>query len=498
MAMRRIGTFKLQCNNPHVYLFLGYLIIIAGIITFPYFLTRKTPPGYIIGGDTLVHAAIARGIYLGRNPFLDQTYNIYPNWYPFLYHIVVASAAKATGMSIETIMIAFQAFLAITMILVLFYVARGLWGAKAGVYAASLSLMLLGSHIYPNPKELAPLLGVLSIYFVLKRMYVPSGFLLGLAFWTHYAFTLPLVGLPILFAIVQKEKKNILVPILAFLIFSPFVINAAVHSGRLPQIESIYNPWETDTLVNKLKSLLPPVYLVPFLVLSFLRWNRERDPLSGALFLLVGIIAIARLFPELLQPFGVYIWSKRFVGMLRYIYTLLSAYGASGVELSTKRASTLLTVTMLLLVPLAGAVIFWDSVDNDQFVWISEYDFSLYYPEEHFLEVSSWIWNNTERDDVIATSEEVGMVLNALTGRPIVATLYGHGNTFIDNQKRREDLEQLFTSSCNRKKEIVARYDVKVIITEPFVYEHWNVTDIECIAVPVYQIENVTIWEVKE
>jgi hypothetical protein len=68
MGVRRIGTLKLQCNNFHVCLFLGYLIIIAGIITFPYFLTRKTPPGYIIGGDTLVHAAIARGIYLGRNP----------------------------------------------------------------------------------------------------------------------------------------------------------------------------------------------------------------------------------------------------------------------------------------------------------------------------------------------------------------------------------------------------------------------------------------------
>jgi len=470
----------------------------AIVITFPYFLTRKTPPGYILGGDTLVHAAISRGIYLGRNPFLDQTYNVYPNWYPFLYHLIIATISKAIGMSIETTMILFQAILVVLMLLTLFYVARGLWGSKAGAYAAALSLMMLTAHIYPNPKELAPLFGLLSVYFMLKDRFIVSGILMGLALWTHYAFVIPLVGLPFLIGVIKREKRYLLIVLLAFLVFSPFVINVGLHSGGVPRIESIYNPWQTDTLENKLRSLLPPLYLLPFLALGVLRWKHEREFSAGGLFLLVGIITAARISPELLKYFGIFIWSKRFTGMLGYIYLLLGAYGLSALNLSSKRMTAIVAVIMLALTPLAGALIFWNTVNNDKFIRASGYDFSLYFPREHFPEASSWILNHTGRDDIIATSEEAGMMLNALTGRPIVATLYGHGNTFIDNQKRRDDLRQLFTGNCSRKREIIREYNIKVIITEPFVYEHWNVTDMTCIAVQVYRIEDVTVWEVKK
>ncbi len=115
---------------------LAYLLGLAALITFPpYFLTRRTPPGYIIGGDTLVHAAISRGILLGRNPpFLDQTYNVPPNWYPpFLYHLIVAGTSKVLGFSIEESMIFLQVVFTISMLLVVFYVAKELWGGLAGI-----------------------------------------------------------------------------------------------------------------------------------------------------------------------------------------------------------------------------------------------------------------------------------------------------------------------------------------------------------------------------
>ncbi|WP_206204608.1 glycosyltransferase family 39 protein [Thermococcus sp. MAR1] len=477
---------------------LAYITLIAVVITFPYFLTRKTPPGYIIGGDTLVHAAISRGIHLGRNPFLDQTYNVYPNWYPFLYHLIIATISKAVGISIETTMILFQAVLVILMILTLFYVARGLWGSKAGTYAAALSLMMLTAHIYPNPKELAPLFGILSVYFMLKEMFIVSGILMGLALWTHYAFVIPLAGLPLVIGVIKREKRYLLVVLLAFLVFSPFIINVSLHSGGVPRIESIYNPWQTDTFENKLRSLLPPLYMLPFLGLAVLHWKYERESSVEALLLLVGIIAVARISPGLLEYFGIFIWSKRFTGMLGYVYLLLSAYGLSTLNLSGKKMTAIVTVTMMVLTPIAGALVFWNTVTNDKFIRPSNHDFSQYFPREHFPEISSWVLNHTERDDVIATSEEAGMMLNALTGRPIVATLYGHGNTFIDNQKRRDDLEQLFTGNCSKKREIIEEYHVRVIITEPFVYEHWNVTDMRCVAIPAYWIEDVTVWEVKK
>ncbi|AAL80352.1 hypothetical protein PF0228 [Pyrococcus furiosus DSM 3638] len=57
------------------------------------------------GGDTIIHMAMIRGIYLGRNPFLDQHYNVPPNWYPFLYHALIALLARITHLSIWNLMI---------------------------------------------------------------------------------------------------------------------------------------------------------------------------------------------------------------------------------------------------------------------------------------------------------------------------------------------------------------------------------------------------------
>ncbi|AEH24153.1 glycosyltransferase family 39 protein [Pyrococcus yayanosii] len=476
---------------------LCYIILVAILITFPYFFTRKTPPGYIIGGDTLVHAAIARGISLGRNPFLDQTYNVYPNWYPFFYHFLVAGISWVFGFSIEKSMIMLQAILAISMVPVMFHIAKELWGDNAGIAAASLSLMLLTAHIYPNPKELAPLLGVLSLLYFIRRQWIVSGILMGLAMWTHYALVLPLLGLPIVVGILKGEKRALLTFLIALAIFSPFIINALIHAEAPPHIEDIYRFWETDTLERKLISLLPPLYLIPFLGLAMINWSKRRETAVTTLLLFIGLIWVARLSPELLKPFGIKLWSSRFSGLLPYIYTLLAAYGLSAVGASSRKMATMFLI-ILFLCPVAGALNFWNSIREDPFVKVSGVDFSRYFPGEHFLEVREWILNNTCRDDTIATSEEAGMMLNALTGRPIIATMYGHGNTFLDNEQRRKDLKKLFTGDCNEKKLVIEKYRVKYIIIEPFVYERWGQVDMSCVASPVYRIGNVTIMEVKK
>ncbi|AFK21985.1 transporter [Pyrococcus sp. ST04] len=483
-----------NANEKHL---LCYITLVTILITLPYFLTRKTPPGYIIGGDTLVHTAIARGILLGRSPFLDQTYNVYPNWYPFFYHFLVAGISWGFGFPIEKSMMILQAALALSTILVMFHVAKELWGENAGIAAASLSLMLLTAHIYPNPKELAPLFGVLSLLHFIRRQWVISGILMGLALWTHYAFVLPLLALPIVVGILKREKRALLTFIIALAVFSPFIINALIHAETAPQIEDIYRFWETDTLERKLTSLLPPLYLIPFLGLAIINWRKRKETTVTTLLLFIGLIWVARLSPELLKPLGIILWSSRFSGLLPYTYTLLAAYGVSIVEISSRKMATMLLIIMVFLFPVAGALNFWDSIRRDPFVKVSGVDFSNYFPREHFLEVRDWILTNTNRDDTIATSEEAGMMLNALTGRPIIATMYGHGNTFLDNEQRRKDLEKLFTGDCNEKKLIIKKYHVKYIILEPFIHERWGQVNMSCVASPIYRIGNVTIMRVK-
>ncbi|ASJ11323.1 transporter [Thermococcus sp. P6] len=474
-----------------------YLLGLAVIVTFPYFLTRKTPPGYIIGGDTLVHTAISRGILLGRNPLLDQTYNVPPNWYPFLYHLTVAGISRILGIPVEESMILLQAILTLSMFLVVFYVARVLWGELAGIGAMALSFVLLTAHIYPNPKELAPLLGLLSFLLLARSRYWLSGLVMGLAFWTHYAFVLPLAGLPLVMFLIKRDKGYLVLFIVAHLVFLPFVLNAGLHAQNPPRIEDIYRFWETDTPEKKIRSLVPSLYLLPFVGIGLLRWARRRDPYANELLILISLIWVARLSPILLKVFGIELWSSRFTGLLPYSYVLLSSYGISGVDLSNKHVKAVVLGTLLGVLPVAGALNFWGSVEGDKFVRVSEMDFDLYYPPEHFPETARWIFLNTGRDDVVATSEEAGMMLNAMTGRPIIATLYGHGNVFINNEKRRRDLGILFTGNCGEKESVIKEYGVKYIVVDQFVIRKWGTVDMSCVAYPVYNMGSVTIMKVR-
>ncbi|AFN03015.1 transporter [Pyrococcus furiosus DSM 3638] len=474
-----------------------YLILIAMLITLPYFLTRKTLPGYIIGGDTLVHAAIARGIYLGRNPFLDQTYNVYPSWYPFLYHLIVAVTSKVFQISIEGAMLLLQATLAILGCIVFFYVAKNLWGSTAGIMAMAFSLMFLPFHRYPNPKELIPIFGALFILYFVKERWVLSGIILGLGLWSHYASMFPLFVLPLTVYIFTRRKEVITPLLISTIVFLPFAINIISHADHIiPKVEDIYAFWKTDTLEKKLLSLLPPIYLVPFLLLSLYKFYKRRDYEGTVLFLSVVTIWGLRLLPESLKPFGIQIWSTRFTVPLPTIYLLLSAYGISEIKITSKDIKTIFLGILLFLIPIASALNFWEAIKRDPFIWVSEFELKEYFPEEHFIEVSEWIKANTERDNLIATSEEAGMMINALTGRPIMATLYGHGNTFLDNEIRRKDLELLFTADCKEKAKIISKYKIKYIVLDTFVYKRWEVKDMSCIAEPVYKVENVTILRV--
>ena len=475
-----------------------YLILMAALIVTPYVLTRKTPPGYIIGGDTLVHAAIARGISLGRNPLLDQTYNVYPNWYPFLYHIVIAFVSRGFQISIETAMVLMQLVLAILITAACFYVAESLWGGGAGTAAAALSLMLLTSHLYPNPKELVPLFGVLLVLYLTKEKWALSGVILGLGLWTHYASMFPLLVVPVILTAVLRRREAFIPVLVSLLLFLPFVINVVYHAQYIiPRVEDIYAFWKTDTLSREVRSLIPPLYLIPFLLLSLFKWYKERDFAGTVLLTTIGTMWLLRVSPAILRMFGIQLWSARFIVLLPYMYVLFSAYGLSRISAVSTRMKALFVFTILLLVPVASALNFGYSVEHDRFVWISGYNLSQYFPSEHFVEVSKWIDDNTDRDDVIATSEEAGMMLNALTGRPIVATLYGHGNTFLDNEIRRKAIEMLFTGDCTEKRRVIKEYHVRYIILDPFVYKKWAPKGMGCIARVLYQTGNVTIMEVR-
>ncbi|AIF69152.1 hypothetical protein PAP_03660 [Palaeococcus pacificus DY20341] len=492
----------IQINEGHLTL----PLLVAALVPLYYAFQRQMPVGYIVGGDTLVHTAIARGILLGRSPFLDQTYNIYPNWYPFFYHILIAGVSKLLNQPMEKITIYSPVMFSVLMVLVFYHTGKVIMDKTGGVISAYLSVLLLKHHIYPNPKELAPLLALLSFScFVTAyaeediKKFVLSGILVGFSLFTH-SLALPILAFLLFVSMYKMDIRPLVSLITALIIFSPFMVNVALHSeSNNVDVEDIYNYWANDTIGTQLKSILPPFELLPMIILGVYVGLRRNNQTLIFLLQFFLVFAFFRILPSFTRPLGFNFYSARFSYMLPYIYLLILAFSFRELYslLKAKKREWLL-LPILILIVTAGAVDFVESQINDRFVPVSYININQYFPKEHFGDVAIWIVRNTKRDDIIACHENFGMMVNSLTGRPIIATMYGHGNPFLDNIQRRRDLEILFTSDTARKLEIIYKYNVRFIVVEPFAQEEWNTTvsDFNGIGKVVWRMNNVTIIEV--
>jgi len=190
------------------------------------------------GGDTIIHMAMIRGIYLGRNPFLDQHYNVPPNWYPFLYHALIAFLARLTHISIWSLMIWTPLIFALIMVFAWYKLGEELDKDYGGLLFGSLAFLALKSQLFPNPKELIPIflpLFYLEYYRYFRdrenRHLLYSGLLLGLMMWSHYGAALPVLAGTIAYALIELKRnpKLMIPPFLSLAVFSPFIVNVLLH-----------------------------------------------------------------------------------------------------------------------------------------------------------------------------------------------------------------------------------------------------------------------------
>ncbi len=83
-------------------------------------------------------------------------------------------------------------------------------------------------------------------------------------------------------------------------------------------------------------------------------------------------------------------------------------------------------------------------------------------------ELAEFIINNSEVNDVILTTKNIGFVLNSLTGRKLVTSKRAQGDPFENMDVR--DLDQaiiLYSDNQDLRKELIKKYNIK--------YFYWNV-----------------------
>lgn len=471
---------------------LVWLLFIAFLVNFSIIYGRKMPVG-ANGGDTIIHMGIIRGIYLGRNPLLDQHYNVPPNWYPFLYHSLIAALSRVTRISIWNLMIWTPLIFAMLMVASWYLLGRELNRKYGGLLLGAFSFLIMGSQLFPNPKALIPILLPLIYLEVLKymeererRYTLYAGILLGLMLWAHVGAASPVLAGVLLYALLKlREDTNLLfIPLVAIIVISPYLLNILIHiqPGATGAVEG---KWLRElTLRQTLLRIKPPLWGLPLIVLALFIAvkRRERKEFWRFLFVNVGAILLVNLVPAILYvTVGLEIFPSRFAIPLHYSYLLVYLYTVEGI-IGRINARKIVIYSISAMMVVYGSVVF---VDYNFHNPSTAYAFPTYTYMEFkdlagdyttgIVKVSEWINKNTQRDDCLIGYPYTLEWIAGFTGRPVVAVSFGHGNPFLNMQERRQDIKRFFTNPQARE-EIVEKYGVRYVIVGPFVERVYNVT----------------------
>ncbi|HII61819.1 TPA: transporter [Pyrococcus horikoshii] len=464
-----------------------WLLFIAFIVNFSVIYGRKMPVGGN-GGDTIIHMAMIRGIYLGRNPFLDQHYNVPPNWYPFLYHALIAFLARLTHISIWSLMIWTPLIFALIMVFAWYKLGEELDKDYGGLLFGSLAFLALKSQLFPNPKELIPIflpLFYLEYYRYFRdrenRHLLYSGLLLGLMMWSHYGAALPVLAGTIAYALIELKRnpKLMIPPFLSLAVFSPFIVNVLlhIHPGSTMIVEG---KWLSAlSWSSALHRIASPSWTLPIVTIAFLSLRKRN--LEFWNFLIVVIISMIgiNVTPTIVYDLGgPAVFPSRFGIPLSYTYLILCGFGIDFLIKALKiPRKQILSLTFSFLLIIYGS---WS------FIACNYHNFSSKYTYKNFedlagnytkglVKVSEWIRENTERDAYLIGYPYTLEWIAGFTGRPVVAVSYGHGNPFLDMEQRRKDIEEFFTNP-EKREEIIKKYNIKYIILDPYTKRSFNVT----------------------
>ena len=145
--------------------------------------------------------------------------------------------------------------------------------------------------------------------------------------------------------------------------------------------------------------------------------------------------------------------------------TILVLFGISSLIhlIKIEKYKKYLILVLLVSVLIQQPSILSDSIENN--VWTKSGRSPL---PEHFEEMSKWVIENTDVNDVFLSTNELSFAFNALTGRKgVVTRRVSHHSPFLDIDQREADLAIiLYGEDDSKRRELLKKYDVD--------YLYWN------------------------
>ncbi len=493
------------------------ILFIATGINFITVMQYKQLPSPIYGGDHYHHLGIVYHILYGGGIFEHPQLLGEQPWVPPLYHLVVATLSIITGLEpakvgayLTTISIFFTALIAYIFGNILF--KDKLFGLILAV-----TVLILISGLYYMKYTVFAMYIVMPLFFLsffvyLKKKDITSsifvGLMLGIAGLTHmqayisafvflfvfcvYNYLLKWIRIEGRTIHIENIKSSIandwinllVIFVIGFVVslpfwFKPLFVFRGSSFNKLPyygwpdfsqtfiQIAVAFSDFTNNFFdIRALASgdyfhFIFSVIALGGLVACFKRNEKtiEEEFLKiGSISLLVSMFHYFITIPLLKAHFG----PNRLIEMHFFIPPLLFTYGLKRIKefIPSYFIWIMLFISMLFML---GYLSILSQVEKDRWYRVGKTELPNY-----ILEVTDWIRNNTNLNDVFLTTNEDGFVVNSFTGRKLVSYRRTHVGPFVDMNRR--ELDQaiiLYGNDSTTMCKLLRKYNAK--------YLFWNV-----------------------
>jgi hypothetical protein len=497
---------------------LAYTAVYANL-----FLSLKQIPGPMYGGDYYLHYGIINSIYNGNAPWTCSEYQGEYAFHPWLLHLAVAFIGKITGDLLASFLVYFPVIVVISSGVVSYLLGRELFKDRS--FALLFCLAWMGSYLGVNyipanytPAVTSPLL-LLSVFKALRtgktKWIVLGGISFGLFVMSHIA-ALPagalLLGLiyicyflggnfkpdldpdsmrvlfkidrPALRASILRTSKIIIpVAVIGLLIgllywgpiFFVYKFNVKNPGGDYADDYAAYGLTMAQETIQNYLFNIGPLLKNPGLegVKTF----------SLSLLTLVGLGGAIKNRREGSSSFMAVTFAAGLIGSMHYIVTLplLNATYAppriAGFILGPAAFILMIYGIYLLYgfirtdtwkkIFLSAVFLFFimqakEKIDGEYKVQWTLVGQSPQNPATEAM--ASWIKENTDKNAVFLSIEELSFALNGQTGRKLVNTRRTHSNPYIDiNERLADTAVMLYGTNEERTMQLLKAYNVSYL-----------------------------------
>ncbi|MFH1786617.1 MAG: hypothetical protein ABH829_03160 [archaeon] len=470
--------FKLKFGAEEA-LFIAICAVVA-VVLFSSFSMFERPNGPLIGGDVYQALGIVNYLNNGNSPFYDSAYRNTYAWYPWLWHYMVVFIHIITGFDFFRILVWLPLFLTIAFLYSYYRLGKALFGEFAGVLTAFFALFFTSpgtDSLVPVPVNLSYVILPWVLYFMYKystgkrqRDGICAGISLGLLGLTHVhtyvaAWLMMFVLSFLLVAFASFSRKPALrIPIerlkqIGLVLAIGFIISMLFWGPLIAKYHLVPTRSIESTLGFEGGS--PPVFTKDlwgstfgqgaFFVLGLLGAysmykSRRPQDIIGLAFLLsayAGIFHFYVTYPLL----GILFQPHKFYFVLGVGLSIAAAVGVKLVAdalverkiISQDKVVFVVLLFMLLLAPL-GPMKYKENAFKDE--WSAAEPVPPI-----FKDTADWISENTPKDAIIAANPLTAFMINALTGRGVVANEMGHSSPYSELERLTAEVNTIYMST---------------------------------------------------